>query len=51
MQVPPQSQAPQQQQQQQASNAWYYCQGSNAYYPYVRECPTGWQQVAPQPQR
>ena len=28
---------------------WYYCQASNAYYPYVRECPAGWQQVAPQP--
>lgn len=28
---------------------WYYCQAANAYYPYVRECPAGWQQVAPQP--
>jgi hypothetical protein len=28
---------------------WYYCVESNAYYPYVRECPGGWQRVAPQP--
>jgi hypothetical protein len=28
---------------------WYYCNGSKAYYPYVKECPGGWQQVAPQP--
>lgn len=24
---------------------WYYCAGSDAYYPYVRECPDGWQRV------
>ena len=28
---------------------WYYCDGPKAYYPYVRECPGGWQRVAPQP--
>ena len=28
---------------------WYYCDGSKAYYPYVKECPGGWQRVAPQP--
>jgi hypothetical protein len=28
---------------------WYYCAGSRAYYPYVKECPAGWQRVAPQP--
>jgi hypothetical protein len=28
---------------------WYYCSGSQAYYPYVKECPGGWIQVAPQP--
>lgn len=28
---------------------WYYCTGSRAYYPYVKECPAGWQRVAPQP--
>jgi hypothetical protein len=31
------------------SSYWYYCPESGAYYPYVRECPSGWQQVAPQP--
>jgi hypothetical protein len=29
--------------------SWYYCPDSNQYYPYVQQCPTGWQQVAPQP--
>ncbi len=28
---------------------WYYCAGAGAYYPYVRECPGGWQRVAPRP--
>lgn len=28
---------------------WYYCADSRAYYPYVKECPAGWQRVAPQP--
>jgi hypothetical protein len=28
---------------------WYYCQSLQGYYPYVRECPGGWQQVLPQP--
>ncbi|HUN69610.1 MAG TPA: hypothetical protein VMU46_12475 [Burkholderiales bacterium] len=28
---------------------WYYCTESRGYYPYVKECPAGWQRVAPQP--
>jgi len=28
---------------------WYYCPSRGAYYPYVKTCPQGWQQVAPQP--
>lgn len=31
------------------TNYWYYCSGSNAYYPYVKDCPGGWQQVKPYP--
>jgi hypothetical protein len=31
------------------ANWWYYCADTKAYYPYVRECPAGWQRVAPQP--
>jgi len=27
---------------------WYYCQGSQTFFPYVRECPGGWMQVVPQ---
>jgi hypothetical protein len=42
--------APQAQQQQQAPTGyWYYCADQGAYYPYIRECPAGWQRVAPQP--
>lgn len=26
---------------------WYYCDASTSYYPYVRECPAGWERVAP----
>ena len=28
---------------------WYYCAESKGYYPYVKECPAGWQRVSPQP--
>jgi hypothetical protein len=28
---------------------WYFCPELNAYYPYVPECPGGWQPVPPQP--
>lgn len=28
---------------------WYYCAASKTYYPYVKECPAGWQRVVPQP--
>ena len=34
--------------QEQPSPAWFYCPDSKAYYPYVKECPAGWQRVAPQ---
>lgn len=42
--APPQSQAAA------PSNWWYYCADTKGYYPYVKECPSGWQPVAPQPQ-
>lgn len=32
-----------------ATAYWYYCAGAGAYYPYVKECPGGWQRVAPRP--
>ena len=31
------------------ANYWYYCAAARGYYPYVRECPGGWQKVLPQP--
>jgi hypothetical protein len=33
----------------QAQQPWFYCQDPQGYYPYVRECPGGWQPVSPQP--
>jgi len=30
-------------------NWWYYCADSKTYYPYVKQCPGGWQRVEPQP--
>ncbi len=31
------------------ANYWYYCAAAKGYYPYVKECPSGWQKVSPQP--
>ena len=33
----------------QDSGWWYYCESSRGYYPYVKECPAGWQRVPPAP--
>ncbi len=30
------------------SQYWYYCPTSQTYYPYVKECASGWLQVVPQ---
>jgi hypothetical protein len=27
---------------------WYWCESARGYYPYVKECPGGWQRVPPQ---
>ncbi|MGZ5050741.1 MAG: hypothetical protein ACXWAS_06755 [Methylobacter sp.] len=35
--------------QQYPSGYWYYCHNPQGYYPYVKECPNGWQQVDPVP--
>ncbi len=32
-----------------AVNYWHYCRKPEGYYPYVKNCPGGWLQVAPQP--
>jgi hypothetical protein len=29
---------------------WFYCESAGAYYPYVKECPSGWQRVLPTPE-
>ena len=31
------------------SGYWYYCEPSRAYYPYVKECASGWKAVPPSP--
>lgn len=28
---------------------WYFCEATNNYFPYVQECPTGWQTQAANP--
>ena len=28
---------------------WYYCNNPEGYYPYIQQCPNGWQQVEPTP--
>jgi len=28
---------------------WYYCPESKTYYPYVKQCPSGWMKVVPTP--
>ncbi len=33
-----------------AQSYWYYCPDSSTYYPYVKQCPGGWQKVPPRPQ-
>lgn len=32
-----------------AANFWYYCRDPEGYYPYVKECKSPWEPVAPQP--
>src|SRR5574343_240237 len=34
-----------------AQQYWYFCRSAKGYYPYVKECPEGWQKVLPQPER
>jgi hypothetical protein len=32
-------------------NFWHYCRSAEGYYPQVKECPDGWEQVPPQAQQ
>lgn len=32
-----------------AADYWYYCTNPAGYYPYIQQCPGGWQKVAPRP--
>jgi hypothetical protein len=36
--------------QQYPAGYWYYCNNPQGYYPYIKQCPNGWQQVSPTPQ-
>lgn len=40
-----------QSEQQLPSGYWYYCNDPEGYYPYVKECPGGWLQVSPTPEK
>ncbi|MFC5428946.1 hypothetical protein ACFPTO_09065 [Paraburkholderia denitrificans] len=31
------------------SDTWYYCDASRTYYPYVKQCASGWRPVPAQP--
>lgn len=31
------------------AGVWYYCPDSRTYYPYIKECPGGWQKVPAEP--
>jgi len=42
-------QQPQPAAQQYPAGYWYYCTNPEGYYPYVKACPSGWQQVNPIP--
>lgn len=33
----------------QSEAVWYYCRSAQAYYPYVKDCPGGWERVVPTP--
>jgi hypothetical protein len=35
----------------QGTNYWHYCRKPEGYYPYVKSCPEGWLQVAPEPRQ
>lgn len=39
----------QDQQQPKLNSWWYYCKALQGYYPYVKQCPSGWQLVPAQP--
>jgi hypothetical protein len=41
--------APQMEPESQPTNDWFYCRKPDGYYPYVKQCPGGWQRVPPQP--
>jgi len=28
---------------------WYFCRKPAGYYPFIRECPSGWEKVSPTP--
>lgn len=43
-QAPPAATSPQD-----TSAYWHYCTNPEGYYPYVKECPGGWQLVEPTP--
>jgi hypothetical protein len=32
----------------QSNGSWYYCDASKTYYPYVKQCASGWREVPAQ---
>ena len=44
-----QQSAPQPVAKQYPAGYWYHCSNPEGYYPYIKDCPNGWQQVEPTP--
>jgi hypothetical protein len=44
-----QGSAPQTVTPQTGGNTWYFCDSTNSYYPYVKDCSSGWRAVPAQP--
>lgn len=44
-----QTDAPQSYSEQQQEYFWYHCKKPEGYYPYIKDCPAGWQKVTPEP--
>ena len=36
-------------QEEEQQHYWYYCTEPKGYYPYVKQCPSGWMKVVPSP--
>jgi hypothetical protein len=45
--VPPEGVTPPAESGQHQPSYWHFCQNPEGYYPYVKDCPSGWMTVVP----